>query len=255
MGTEARHSRSQKRKNVLGKLMKILFSSDLHGLEYAYQRFAFHLKNYDLGVLAGDMQEDFLPDEEIERLTHKTPDHSYVYTSRGDWKNSEEFKLLTQAMNARSSELLSILEEPQKPIFIVLGNHDIASWEDSTFIKNIHMKNVQFDGYNFVGYRWTNIDRSIENVNSDIDKIIPWVNEKTILVTHSPPYGVLDGEPRFGSKALRRLPTPWMHLFGHIHEDYGCIDNKINGAWPNMGKFFEVDVEKRSARLIDPQMS
>ncbi len=48
-----------------------------------------------------------------------------------------------------------------------------------------------------------------------------------ILVTHGPPEGILDQTdhgPRVGCEALREALArirPRLHLFGHIHEDYG----------------------------------
>lgn len=51
-----------------------------------------------------------------------------------------------------------------------------------------------------------------------------------ILVTHGPPYGVLDENQegqKCGSKALRaalHIVQPAVHIFGHIHEQYGRHD-------------------------------
>lgn len=64
-------------------------------------------------------------------------------------------------------------------------------------------------------------------------KLIP--NDTEILITHSPPYGILDGIEiqdgslfHVGSKSLRnivlskeRLPNLKLHVFGHIHENGG----------------------------------
>lgn len=56
-----------------------------------------------------------------------------------------------------------------------------------------------------------------------------------ILITHSPPYNILDwnrkGVP-CGSKSLlkkaRKLPNLKLWVFGHIHESYGMIDFAIS---------------------------
>jgi Icc-related predicted phosphoesterase len=48
-----------------------------------------------------------------------------------------------------------------------------------------------------------------------------------ILITHGPPYGILDSTQRnehVGCKALYervQLIKPKLHVFGHIHESYG----------------------------------
>lgn len=53
---------------------------------------------------------------------------------------------------------------------------------------------------------------------------------KMVLITHSPPAGILDkAHPRhigFGSESLRaRLieTVPTVHIFGHVHEGYGSV--------------------------------
>ena len=77
------------------------------------------------------------------------------------------------------------------------------------------------------------------------------VGPQTILVTHSPPWGVLDSLPgarfKFGLKTLHQIPRPWMHLFGHVHECAGVEGTQVNGAFPALRRFFVVDTEVRSA--------
>jgi predicted phosphodiesterase len=66
-------------------------------------------------------------------------------------------------------------------------------------------------------------------------------DDTEILVTHCPPYGILDSEPydygpilphRMGCKALmervKELKQLKVHIFGHIHESYGI--KKKNGV-------------------------
>lgn len=51
-----------------------------------------------------------------------------------------------------------------------------------------------------------------------------------VLLTHGPPHGVLDrlaSAGRIGCEDLTRALTrvrPKMHMFGHIHEDYGTVE-------------------------------
>lgn len=51
-----------------------------------------------------------------------------------------------------------------------------------------------------------------------------------ILITHGPPYGVLDVTPRgdlAGCEELRKKVDevlPRVHIFGHIHHGYGILD-------------------------------
>jgi len=59
------------------------------------------------------------------------------------------------------------------------------------------------------------------------------IPEKTdILITHGPPYGILDktisGERTGCSDLQARIKKvkPWYHIFGHIHESYGICKKK-----------------------------
>jgi Icc-related predicted phosphoesterase len=56
--------------------MRLLFTSDLHGILPAYERFAELLAagSYDAGVLAGDLLEEVLTDDQIVALTGIDPD-------------------------------------------------------------------------------------------------------------------------------------------------------------------------------------
>ena len=53
-----------------------------------------------------------------------------------------------------------------------------------------------------------------------------------VLVTHTPPYGILDrdGSILYGSRELLgrvRFVRPRMHLFGHIHKSHGTISDGV----------------------------
>ena len=53
-----------------------------------------------------------------------------------------------------------------------------------------------------------------------------------VLVTHTPPYGILDrdGSILYGSRVLlERVRTirPRLHLFGHIHNSYGTTSDGV----------------------------
>jgi Icc-related predicted phosphoesterase len=71
------------------------------------------------------------------------------------------------------------------------------------------------------------------NTEPDLEekfKLIP--ADTDILITHAPPFGILDGTRRnprrFGSSALRgQYPriAPKLHVFGHIHEGHGQFVN------------------------------
>ena len=103
----------------------------------------------------------------------------------------------------------------------------------------------KMEGFTFIGCEGSNPinytfpgERTEENMEWAIDttwsKIKPQ-SEKSILVVHSPPYGIRDRLGRFGvpphlwgarkgSTGLRKVidrKRPFLTLVGHIHEDFG----------------------------------
>lgn len=140
----------------------------------------------------------------------------------------------------------SSLEQYKHKIFIA-GNHDFGlqrfpkELEEEIGIKYPNLiylndSGVTVEGYKFWGSPWTpwfnnwafNLD-VYQQVNH-WDKI-PIGTE--VLITHGPPYGVLDEveRPRYGEEInkgckylgerIAKLPFLQLHVFGHIHEARG----------------------------------
>ena len=60
--------------------------------------------------------------------------------------------------------------------------------------------------------------------------VIP--EDTDVLVTHTPPYGILDrdGSILYGSRELLcrvRVIHPRLHLFGHIHKSHGTTSDGV----------------------------
>ncbi len=56
--------------------MKLLFTSDLHGHPDAYDQFVRILRDgpYDLGILGGDLLDEWLPPDQVDALLGPDPD-------------------------------------------------------------------------------------------------------------------------------------------------------------------------------------
>lgn len=150
----------------------------------------------------------------------------------GDFTNEgslDEFIDFVQCLN----------QLPHKYKVIVPGNHDI--------IKDDFYREVFFDYPNCIVL--TNAGTRIFNYNIygcpalPGDKyLIP--NNTDILVTHMPPYGILDltvhGTNEGSYDLLKQVNSvkPRIHIFGHIHESYGIEQNTsttfINAANCNL---------------------
>lgn len=154
--------------------------------------------------------------------------HAGDFTSRGTEKQIRAFAKWMKSL-------------PHKHKVVIAGNHDLmfendARWaqkliEDScTYLQD---GSVLIDGVKFYGtpyqpwfHDWAFNIRE-EDIRERIFAMIP--NDTDVLITHSPPYGVLDecADGRLvGCRALLRRVTqvePKLHVFGHIHESYGQL--------------------------------
>ena len=128
--------------------------------------------------------------------------------------------------------------QPHQYKVFIAGNHDFGF---ENFIKEDVLKlipdnitylndsGVSIDGFNFWGspvsprfHNWAfNRDENIQN-HWDL---IP--NNTDVLITHTPPYGILDLTQEGLNVGCRRLRDkileiqPKLNVFGHIHEAYG----------------------------------
>lgn len=143
-----------------------------------------------------------------------------------------------------------VKEQSYRKIILVGGNHDaflnfscssqeardIGVYDNTEPCEYLVDSGCEFDGLKIWGSPWTSWFKDInprcayftERTERALDRrwemIPPNID---VLVTHSPPYGILDENRdslHCGSKSLReRLDhiRPKLHVFGHIHEEGG----------------------------------
>ena len=138
----------------------------------------------------------------------------------------------------------------------VPGNHDdclidadISGLDDNCFV--LDNKGIEIEGIRIYG-----VPAFIEySINGEEEKFINSIPKNTdILVTHQPPYGILDFSDgiHYGSPLLlKRLMEikPRFHLFGHIHNDYG-IEKGTHTLYSNASIVDDNYVLKNKARCI-----
>jgi Icc-related predicted phosphoesterase len=129
---------------------------------------------------------------------------------------------------------------PHSHKLLIAGNHDwpfarvpqqaIALLQNATYLED---SGIEIDGIKFWGSPWQpffcnwafNLPRG-----TPLAKIWSKIPSETdVLITHGPPYGILDqiyDGDHVGCeellKALQRF-RPKVHVFGHIHESYGML--------------------------------
>lgn len=181
-------------------MVKITLISDLHG-------FTPQLPGGDLLIVAGDLTaNDKLPQ----------------YSQFNHWLWEQDYR---------------------KKVFIA-GNHDAnlqKFLDGAEFCKTCECEYLQdsgteFEGLNIWGSPWTYRFRGINphcaafTLRTDEELGEKWAlipDDIDILITHSPPFDILDRSnwiKRTGSQSLmQRLKTvqPAIHAFGHIHEAHG----------------------------------
>lgn len=144
---------------------------------------------------------------------------------------------------AKSAKYLNKQREKFAEIIIVPGNHDIPFQTDYYRAVSLFNAAVLTDkmydikGLCIFGTSWqpefmnwafnapdTHLQEVYRRIPQDID----------ILVTHCPPYGMLDtatlSSPHVGSKVLLEHVTriqPNIHIFGHIHGSYGKTQDDL----------------------------
>jgi Icc-related predicted phosphoesterase len=127
---------------------------------------------------------------------------------------------------------------PHRYKIFVAGNHDWLFEIDNRFarllvsnFKYLQDSSIKVEGLKFYGsphqprfYNWAfNLTRGAEMAEKW--KLIP--RDTDILITHGPPFGILDLTPQgdnAGCEELRKRVVeirPKAHIFGHIHSGYG----------------------------------
>lgn len=156
-----------------------------------------------------------------------------------------------------AEDLLDALAEEN--VLAIHGNMDTQQVIDVLEKRGIffHLKKVDMGGWNFIGFGGssptpfgTPIEYEEEQIYNELSEMR--VNQKTILVTHSPPYD--SGVDRTskgvsaGSKAIRRIieeRKPFMDICGHIHEAGEAVigDTRVIKVPPAMeGKAVEIEL-------------
>jgi Icc-related predicted phosphoesterase len=100
-------------------------------------------------------------------------------------------------------------------------DHGVIYLEDSM---------IEIDGYKIFGSPWSPVfkDWAFMMEEHRLARVYERIPEVDILITHTPPQGILDPHG-FGSSALYEeiwRIKPQYHIFGHNHDGYGILEKK-----------------------------
>ena len=139
-------------------------------------------------------------------------------------------------MSGSEAETLDFLEWvcnlPYRHKVLVAGNHDACLYGAHLdgLDDNVHYlcgSGVEIEGLKFWGVPMF-MEDCVSGHQEQLYAAIP--DDTDVLVTHTPPYGILDrdGSILYGSRELlERVSTirPCLHLFGHIHKAHGMTND------------------------------
>lgn len=173
----------------------------------------------------------------------------------GDYPTLEGGDLLIIAGDLTASDtqqqyidfMLWLMHQKYKKMIFIAGNHDgelqkrFVEMDENSNCVYLCDSGTDFEGLKIWGSPWT---RKFKGMNPkcmafgldteyELTKKFGLIPKDTnILITHSPPYGILDKgrNEHLGSTQLRRivlsrdnLPSLKLHVFGHIHRCGGEI--------------------------------
>ena len=124
-----------------------------------------------------------------------------------------------------------------------MGNDDLVELDPgSDHFTLIHGQRVQVGKTNFVGYQYSLpfmggvYEKPEDLIRADLAHLEGLVDTETVLVTHSPAFGVLDIgvlDIHAGSLSILDLVRNRgvrAHVHGHIHRCFGRVDRHFNVA-------------------------
>lgn len=239
--------------------MKILAFGDLMGKTNIVARLLeISLNQFDLLIYTGDTPDPSVFKALREARVSQGIDRD-IDIEKELIKDTIPYKALKKA-TGEVIAICSLLDKIPIPFYGVLGNADLQYY--SQFVKwpftSLHKKIKKVGDYNLIGYNGrplyqfekqnTNENAfSEKNVEKDLKRLFKTVDpQKTILVTHPPPYKILDQveekmlqyaintygnkakNGHIGSTGIRKAVEkfqPLLHIFGHIHENQGVVRN------------------------------
>jgi Icc-related predicted phosphoesterase len=152
-----------------------------------------------------------------------------------------DFTMFSRSLSAIEDFNEWLGELPHRHKIVVPGNHEFfleSNPESRSLLDNASVlidEGIEIEGLSIYGSPMTPLFGTAFGMSSSNDRKRHWskVPEDTdVLVTHGPPFGILDLSPdnveRMGDPELRNrvreLPSLKLHAFGHVHGAHGFVE-------------------------------
>ncbi len=255
--------------------MRILHVTDLHACSRCMKRVIGLYKEIkaDLLVFSGDISGKCVCDERCYCLWgHLDPSTDYVNRGgyklrKGDPSRNLPGTLVAHAFEETKEWVENLVENDIETILIG-GNLDHPLIDEAFYKyypdprKGVEVRGLKFLGVDVVPY--TPFGTFREGSEERIKELL--VEKADILVSHSPPYGILDlagGSHHVGSKAVLeyiKSSKPFLTLHGHIHESWGfenvdgtVVVNAGSQAYEGVLRYAIIDIDEhvKKVRNVD----
>jgi len=187
-----------------------------------------------------------------------------VLVMAGDLLNgSGVFGTVEEAQRANALEILNIISRVNQPVLYLMGNDDMIELEPNMdSIQSINNTSIEIGGLNFVGYQYSLpfmggiFEKSEDSIRDDLSSLYSLVDDRTVLVTHSPAYGILDIgilDLPAGSIAIKELVEdrkPLIHIHGHIHAEFGVRGRHFNVAAAGHKRAVLIDTDTMEYQVV-----
>ncbi len=172
-----------------------------------------------------------------------------------------------------ADDILSRIKAAGVPTLAIPGNCDpkqVLELLDKYGV-NLHAKRVEIGGINFVGLGGSNLtpfntpfELQETEIQEELEKLTCATGEKTVLVTHAPPFDttvdMTAQGTHVGSKSIRQFiekTQPLAAICAHIHEarNTDTLDKTLVVNPGPISKGFAAEIEvggKVSAKLLGP---
>jgi len=190
-------------------------------------------------------------------LTSAREHHAEVIVLAGDLLGClDGFDTPEQAQRHEANRLVELLETASATVLYIMGNDDLVELDStSDRVLSIHGRQIECGRFRFAGYQYSlpfmggTFEKSDAEVRIDLAGLPGPFDAATVVVSHSPAFGILDpgfGDSHIGSESLRQFleAHPYRaHIHGHSHAGFGRSGSHFNVASAGRHRAMMIDLD------------